>query len=276
MFLLLGSTALAANKTCPAPKLCDTLGETLDTCEQEKRQCSDFAQTVKKLLPKYDCQRPADAKTKTFVPAIWLCGEYEDAVRFLSKLKTDEARKVFGSAQFRSSLENDMVEEFSDLSKRAEKENVMKEAMPTWTIPKDFEATANQKKEIEAWFKKFDELATKNDLEAMAAMAMFPLFTVTHDSKGHAYTEVWKKEDYLKIMKETTAGTPKDMEMKTDRTPYFLSNDLVTVLTRATVKTAGQTTIIKYADILVRVDGQWKFQTMAQAGWGDLLKARKK
>tara|TARA_B110001454_G_scaffold16145_1_gene14539 strand:+ start:34542 stop:34835 length:294 start_codon:yes stop_codon:yes gene_type:complete len=32
----------------------------------------------------------------------------------------------------------------------------------------------------------------------------------------------------------------------------------------------------KYVDILVREGGKWKFQTMAQAGWGDLLKTRKK
>jgi hypothetical protein len=32
---------------------------------------------------------------------------------------------------------------------------------------------------------------------------------------------------------------------------------------------------MRYADVLVKVDGKWKFQTMAQSGWGDMLKAQK-
>ncbi len=32
---------------------------------------------------------------------------------------------------------------------------------------------------------------------------------------------------------------------------------------------------MRYDDIVVELNGQWKFQTMAQSGWGDMLKASK-
>lgn len=274
VFIMGSIPGLAQAKTCPSQKLCDVLGETLDTCEQDKRQCTDFVATFEKLLPKYDCKK--DPKAKGTISAILLCGEYEDALRFLSKMKADDAKKIFGSPQLRAILDGDLKEEFSELSIKVGKENAVKETLPVWLAPRGFDATAAQRKEVEAWFAKYDELSLKNDIEAMATQARFPLYAVTHDSKGQAHTEIWKKEDFMQIMKEATAGTPKDLEMRTERTPYFLSDDLIVVTTRATVKSAGKTNVLKYADVLVKDGGVWKFQTMVQAGWGDLLKTRKK
>lgn len=274
--LMLGFVVLSAQaKTCPAPKLCDTLGETLDSCEQDKRQCAEFVATFEKLLPQYDCKK-ADPKVKGPVSAILLCGEYEDALRFLAKMKSDDAKKVFGSSRLRAVLDNDLKEEFSELSIKVGKENAIKETLPVWLAPRGFDATPAQRKEVESWFAKYDELSLKNDIEGMAAQAHFPLYAITHDSKGEVHTEVWKKEDFVKIMKEAMAGTPKDLDLRTERTPYFLSEDLIVVTTRATMKSGGKSNVLKYADILVKDGGVWKFQTMVQAGWGDLLKARKK
>ncbi len=271
MFSFLVMTAQA--KTCPAPKLCDVLGETLDSCEQDKRQCTEFVTSFEKLLPKYDCKNP---KGKGNISAILLCGEYEDALRFLSKMKSDDAKKVFGSPQVRAILDGDLKEEFSELSIKVGKENAIKETLPVWLAPRGFDATAAQRKEVEAWFAKYDELALKNDVEGMAAQARFPLYAISHDSKGQVHTEVWKKEEFLQIMKDVMASTPKDLEIRTERTPYFLSDDLIVVATRATVKSAGKSNVFKYADVLVKDGGVWKFQTMVQAGWGDKLKSRKK
>jgi hypothetical protein len=62
--------------------------------------------------------------------------------------------------------------------------------------------------------------------------------------------------------------------MKMTRTPFFLTNNLVAVITDAVVTGGGQVYEMRYADILVKVDGQWKFQTMVQGGWGDMLKSQ--
>lgn len=146
----------------------------------------------------------------------------------------------------------------------------------SFELPSGFEASEVQKKEIQDWFTKYDALTLKNDIEGMAAMAIFPLHVITHDSKGNGHTEAWKKEDFMQIMKESMANTPKNTSMTAQRIPYFLSFDLVVVITKAGFSANGQINTVKYADVLVREDGKWKFQTMAQAGWGDLLKTRKK
>lgn len=65
------------------------------------------------------------------------------------------------------------------------------------------------------------------------------------------------------------------METKTARTPFFLSNNLVVVITDAAITVGVQKQTMRYADVLAKVDGKWRFQTMAQSGWGDMLKAQK-
>ena len=45
--------------------------------------------------------------------------------------------------------------------------------------------------------------------------------------------------------------------MKMTRTPFFLTGNLVAVITDAVVTGGGQVYAMRYADILVKVDGQW-------------------
>jgi hypothetical protein len=135
-------------------------------------------------------------------------------------------------------------------------------------------ATEEQKTSIESWFAEYDELSMKGDIEGMANMAMFPIHVVTEGSDGNGYTENWTRAQFIQTMAEAMKDTPKDMEMKTVRTPFFLSPDLAVVITDAEISVGAQTQAMRYADILVKLDGKWKFQTMAQSGWGDMLKAR--
>jgi hypothetical protein len=136
-------------------------------------------------------------------------------------------------------------------------------------------ATEEQKTSIESWFAEYDELSLKGDIEGMANMAMFPIHVVTEGSDGNGYAENWTRAQFIQTMTEAMKDTPKDMEMKTVRTPFFLSPDLAVVITDAEISVGAQTQSMRYADILVKLDGKWKFQTMAQSGWGDMLKARK-
>lgn len=136
-------------------------------------------------------------------------------------------------------------------------------------------STIEQKQGIDVWFAEYDRLSKNGDIEGMANMAMFPIHVITDDSSGNGYAENWTRDQFVQAMIEAMKGTPKNMEMTTARTPFFLSNDLVVVITDAVIAMDAQEQTMRYADVLVKVDGKWKFQTMAQSGWGDMLKAQK-
>jgi hypothetical protein len=134
--------------------------------------------------------------------------------------------------------------------------------------------TVEQKQSVDLWFAEYDELSKTGNIEGMADMAMFPIHVITDDSSGHGYAENWDREQFVRTMTEATKGTLKDMKMETVRTPFFLSDNLVVVITDAVIIMNEQEQTMRYADVLVMVDGRWKFQTMAQSGWGDMLKAK--
>jgi len=135
--------------------------------------------------------------------------------------------------------------------------------------------TDEQKQSVDVWFAEYDELSKNGNIEGMADMALFPIHVITDDSSGNGCAENWDREQFVQTMTEATKGTPKDMDMKTVRTPFFLSNNLVVVITDAVIITGTQEQTMRYADVLAKVDGRWKFQTMAQSGWGDMLKTQK-
>lgn len=135
--------------------------------------------------------------------------------------------------------------------------------------------TDQERQSINAWFSAYDALSIEGDVDGMADMALFPIHVVTETSDGNGYMENWTRDQFIQTMREAMQGTPKDMQMKTSRSPFFLSSDLVVVITDAEIIFEAHTQTMRYADILVKVDGQWKFQTMAQSGWGDMLKARR-
>jgi hypothetical protein len=127
---------------------------------------------------------------------------------------------------------------------------------------------------IEMWFKKYDMLTKKGDVEAMADMALFPINVVTTDAKGLGFAEQWDRAKFVTVMKQSIAGTPKDLEFQNKRENHFLGPDIVVVVTDATYSAGKQTWKTRYADVLVKDGAGWKFQTMAQAGWADMLKGK--
>ncbi|MEX0800583.1 MAG: nuclear transport factor 2 family protein [Dehalococcoidia bacterium] len=127
---------------------------------------------------------------------------------------------------------------------------------------------------IDSWFARYDELSRKGDVEGMANMAMFPVHVVTDDSDGNGRAESWTRDQFVDIMTEAMKGMPENMRMEAVRTPFLLTDNLAVVITDATVTAGGEEQTLRYADILAKAGGDWKFQTMAQGGWGDMLKAR--
>jgi hypothetical protein len=120
---------------------------------------------------------------------------------------------------------------------------------------------------VQAWFERYDGLAAAQDYEGMADQAVFPLNEVTDDGRGNAHAEQFSREGFVAQMADVMGGGG-DVTMETTRTPHFLSAGLVFVITEGTMTYDGQSQPIRYGDLLLKVDGQWRFQTMVQGGWG--------
>jgi ketosteroid isomerase-like protein len=123
------------------------------------------------------------------------------------------------------------------------------------------------------WFARYDELVRRNDTEAMADMALFPLIVMTNDSAGDCVTQEWDRETFVQAMAMNMEGSdPAAMDFVNEREPVFLNSDLAVVVTSSTVTMNGQEQHMRYVDIMAKQDGQWRFKSMIQAGWGDMLK----
>ncbi|RZS37546.1 hypothetical protein EV193_105102 [Herbihabitans rhizosphaerae] len=118
-----------------------------------------------------------------------------------------------------------------------------------------------------AWFADYDALAGKVDVEGMADKALFPINTVSTGPDGTGAAESWDRATFVQKMTEIMGGAG-DVEMDSTRTPHFLSQNLVFVITDATFTVEGHKQTVRYGDLLVRSGGEWKFQTMVQGGWG--------
>lgn len=140
--------------------------------------------------------------------------------------------------------------------------------MPEFPVSKNFVPSDEDRAGVTAWFEKYDVLAAKQDFEAMADMAMFPLNEVTDDGAGNGQAEQCNRDQYLAQMERVMGGSSEDVTMESTRTPHFISDGLVFVITEGTMTYGGQTQPMRYGDLLVKKDGRWQFQTMVQGGWG--------
>jgi hypothetical protein len=117
--------------------------------------------------------------------------------------------------------------------------------------------------QVLAWFSRYDTLAVDKDIEAMADQAMFPLNEVTD-----GYAAACDRDKFVAQMTEQL-GEAGDVSMESVRTPHFINENLVFVITDATITTGQYSQQVRYGDLLVKSGGEWKFQTMVQGGWGE-------
>ncbi|CAL9559431.1 hypothetical protein SUDANB95_04563 [Actinosynnema sp. ALI-1.44] len=110
------------------------------------------------------------------------------------------------------------------------------------------------------WFERWDALAVAKDVEAMADMSLFPVNAVTDGS-----AEQWDRARFLRDMAANLGEG--DVRMESVRTPVFINANLVFVITDATITLGEHSQAVRYGDLLVKTDGKWLFQTMAQGGW---------
>ncbi|POX35982.1 hypothetical protein C3486_35985 [Streptomyces sp. Ru73] len=131
--------------------------------------------------------------------------------------------------------------------------------------------TERERRELDEWFARYDALSAAGDVEAMADMAVFPLNLVTDDSAGDGVTGQWSREEFTRTMREVMGGG-EEVTFASQRTPHFLSAALAVVFTDAVFTVGGRPQSVRYADVLVKRDGAWAFQTMIQGGWGEVLR----
>ncbi|MER7168864.1 hypothetical protein ABT336_22705 [Micromonospora sp. NPDC000207] len=133
----------------------------------------------------------------------------------------------------------------------------------TGFVPSDEDLAA-----LDEWFRRYDALAAAGDVTGTADLALFPLNTVTDDANGEASAQQLDRAAYLEMMAGVLGGSA-DLRMESRRTPHFLTGSLAVVLTDADFTVDGRRQRVRYADVLVKVGGEWRFQTMIQGGWGD-------
>jgi hypothetical protein len=121
---------------------------------------------------------------------------------------------------------------------------------------------------LDAWFQRYDAYAAAGDVTGTASLALFPLNTVTDDSSGEGSARQLDREEYLKVMGGALDASG-ELTMNSTRTPYLLTPSLAVVFTEAEFTIDGQSQRVRYADVLVKTGGEWRFQTMIQGGWGD-------
>jgi hypothetical protein len=142
-----GNKAVSApgqfNVECPAKRLCPDLEKYYQTCSRthSSEACDTFVKIFRQLVPKYDCQRSFDhTPTKDYtVPAVWVCKEilaakgerpvFVESIKLLKKLRSNAARSFFASAEFRSVLDGELAETYSESSLRAEKDMVLQNTL---------------------------------------------------------------------------------------------------------------------------------------------------
>ncbi|MEZ3177207.1 nuclear transport factor 2 family protein [Streptomyces pimonensis] len=132
--------------------------------------------------------------------------------------------------------------------------------------------TAQDRASLDAWFAEYDAASAKRDVERMADLAVFPLNLVSDDSAGDGRSAQWGRERFVAVMTQVMGEGGQDTTFESTRTPVFLSPSMAVVFTDSTMTADGESQRLRYADILLRRDGKWAFQTMVQGGWGDNLR----
>ncbi|GAA3375546.1 hypothetical protein GCM10020367_43780 [Streptomyces sannanensis] len=136
-----------------------------------------------------------------------------------------------------------------------------------------YSPTAEDRASIDAWFAEYDELSARREIERMADLAVFPLNLVSDDPSGTGRSAQWDRKQFVETMTKVMGGADGggDISFESTRTPVFLSSAMAVVFTDSVMTAGGRTQQLRYADILVKRDGKWAFQTMIQAGWGNAL-----
>lgn len=135
-----------------------------------------------------------------------------------------------------------------------------------------YQPTDEELASVQRWFAEYDATAGRRDIERMADLAVFPLNLVSDDDAGQGASAQWDRERFVETMGRVMGDGAEDIAFESTRTPVFLGPAIAVVFTDSVMTVQGHTQRLRYADILIRRDGSWAFQTMIQGGWGDQLR----
>ncbi|MEU2389476.1 nuclear transport factor 2 family protein [Streptomyces sp. NPDC007369] len=131
-----------------------------------------------------------------------------------------------------------------------------------------YQPTPEELESMETWFAEYDALAERGALEELADRAVFPMNLATDVPGGYAAVRQWTRAEYIEAMQHAIGTGTAGLDLESTRTPRFVSENLVVVETEATMTIEGRRQHMHYADLLVRTEDGWAFQTMVQGGWG--------
>lgn len=126
------------------------------------------------------------------------------------------------------------------------------------------------KKEIQAFLKEEDALMKKRDFEGMLSRIDFPIFMTTDDSKGMPKAETVDRQKYSEMMRPMFEQMPADHQVTHKPAITVLSDSLAVVHDDFTMTTGGKKYSGKSSCLLVKREGQWRWKSMVEAGWGDM------
>ena len=132
---------------------------------------------------------------------------------------------------------------------------------------------AKTRKEIEAFIKEQDAITKRRDFDAELARADFPVFMATDDSKGVRKTGTYDRQMYTEMMKPMFEMAA-DAQITHRPNITVLSDSLAAFTDDYTAAMGGKKYNGRLAGLLVKVDGQWKWKAIYEAGWGDVPTSR--
>ena len=125
--------------------------------------------------------------------------------------------------------------------------------------------------DVRAFFDMQDKLWEKRDFAAALKAIDFPVYMFTDDAKtGKPMGEAWSQARYVAQMKSFWQNAPSGTSSTHKFDITVLSDSLVTYVDHFTLQMGEAKMSGKSSGLLVKVDGQWKWKIMGEAGWGGL------
>jgi hypothetical protein len=125
------------------------------------------------------------------------------------------------------------------------------------------------RKQIRALLRAWDEAVQKADLAAAAALVDFPVLMATDDQQGNAITESWDREKWGQRMAPFFKPPPADAKATHDVQIDLITDALATVQDESTMKLGKKKVTFRNASLVVRKQGAWLVKSMVEGGWGD-------
>ena len=130
---------------------------------------------------------------------------------------------------------------------------------------------AQDKKELDEWFKAWEAAEKKSDIDALAELIDFPVLMMSDSMAGKFAMMPLDRQQWVDMMKPfMTPEMQQSMTAKHKRECLIISDDLASCEGQATVTMGKNKWKIRSQMIMTRTDGKWKAKSLMEAGWGDM------